>query len=173
MNKKGFTLLELLVVVLIIGILASIALPQYRKSVVKAKLAQADIILNTAKKNVQLYIDANGVSDTTDVLFTGSNGTADIQMPGDCSKDTNVCYLNETSNYLCAGSGKGFFQLTFYDDNVLDFNFKRDFGEDIWYLGGMDTPTKEKCQWLKDRGIPGDEYAIEQCESVNVSLDEY
>ena len=40
-NKKGFTLLELLVVVLIIGILASIALPQYTKAVEKAKLSES------------------------------------------------------------------------------------------------------------------------------------
>lgn len=41
MRKNGFTLIELLAVVLIMGILTAIALPQYRKSLERSRVAEA------------------------------------------------------------------------------------------------------------------------------------
>lgn len=77
-NKKGFTLIEVLVVVLIIGILAGIALPQYRRSVEKAKVAEALINISAIEGAMQRYILSNGYpsarvkyKDITDIDFSG------------------------------------------------------------------------------------------------------
>ena len=52
--SEGFTLIEMLVVVLIIGILAGIALPQYTLAVEKARLAEALGNLSYIKKMIDL-----------------------------------------------------------------------------------------------------------------------
>lgn len=54
-SKQGFTLIEIIVVVIIIGILASIALPKYQKTVEKARLAEAIRLLKHIREAQLIY----------------------------------------------------------------------------------------------------------------------
>jgi len=51
-NRKGFTLIELMIVVAIIGILAAIAIPMYNANVNKAKLQEATDCLGAIKDEI-------------------------------------------------------------------------------------------------------------------------
>jgi len=53
--KKGFTLLELLIVVIIVAVLASFAIPQYLTSVEKGKVAKAKNALSLIAKAEKMY----------------------------------------------------------------------------------------------------------------------
>ena len=73
-NKKAFTLVELLVVVLIIGILAAIAVPQYRKAVLKSQSMQAVTLLKSLVDAEEAYYLAHGE-------YTGNLSELDITFP--------------------------------------------------------------------------------------------
>ncbi len=75
MKQKGFTLIELMIVVAIIGILAAIAIPQYNKYVARTQVAEAFALLGPVKQALTLYHQENGafpdqsnMNDRHDVL---------------------------------------------------------------------------------------------------------
>jgi prepilin-type N-terminal cleavage/methylation domain-containing protein len=59
-RQLGFTLIELMIVVLIIGILAAVAIPSYQDYVIRSKLAEAAELVNPVRQAVSQYYDRWG-----------------------------------------------------------------------------------------------------------------
>ena len=59
-NQKGFTLIELMIVIAIVGILAAIALPAYNNYVAKSQVTEAVSLASSFKTPVGLYVTNEG-----------------------------------------------------------------------------------------------------------------
>ena len=88
--QKGFTLIELMIVVAIIGILAAVALPAYQNYTNRAKFTEVILATNAAKTAIELCLQDNGAVGTA--CAPGSGG-----VPADFTSSAPV-----TSGYVAS-----------------------------------------------------------------------
>ena len=73
-DQKGFTLIELMIVIAIVGILAAVALPAYQDYIVRAKISEAVVGMAEAKTSVTEYVSTVGtIPATADASKFGVN----------------------------------------------------------------------------------------------------
>ena len=66
--QQGFTLIELMIVVAIIGILAAIAIPAYQDYTIRAKVSEVIGLASAAKTTLYEYYSTNGEMPLTDTV---------------------------------------------------------------------------------------------------------
>ncbi|HFA8764608.1 TPA: pilin, partial [Neisseria gonorrhoeae] len=81
--QKGFTLIELMIVIAIVGILAAVALPAYQDYTARAQVSEAILLAEGQKSAVTEYYLNNGE-------WPENNGDAGVASPADKIKGKYV-----------------------------------------------------------------------------------
>lgn len=100
MNKKGFTLVEVLAVIVLLGLLVGIAVPNILRSQTKAK----EKTLSTKVKNIERAAVLWGQDNKADVL-DGTSCTGTFKTSSNCEKAKEISVNDLIPNYIKADDG--------------------------------------------------------------------
>jgi prepilin-type N-terminal cleavage/methylation domain-containing protein len=96
-NKKGFTLIELMIVVAIVGILAAIAIPAYLDYTVKSKITEVTTAMDALAQSASEYHASAGLfPDPTNTDYQNTTAFAAVSK-----QYANWAYASSNRNNLC------------------------------------------------------------------------
>lgn len=140
MQRRGFTLLELLVVIIILGVLSTLGLMQYTRIIEKSRGAEPKAILGSLRQMATAYrLENNNVTGISDAQLSLGSSAGDIptlcagqeshffQYNATCAEPT--CTFKATR---CSTGGKKPEGGTVYGGKVLNLTSNFTSGSDLW-----------------------------------------
>ena len=109
-SNQAFTLVELFVVVLIIGILAAVAIPQYKKAVAKSRATQAFTMLSTAYEHAVVYFMENGT-------YPSTFDEMGMDVPWPVTSSASLKWSNNGADFETETRSDGVWSLQLYHAN--------------------------------------------------------
>jgi prepilin-type N-terminal cleavage/methylation domain-containing protein len=98
-NKKGFTLIELMIVVAIVGMLAAVAIPAYLDHTVKAKLAEVSTAMDALAQAASEYHAAAGFFPDDTGFYANIDAFAAVSRGYVASWTYNLGASNNEANF--------------------------------------------------------------------------
>ncbi|AYC34320.1 type IV pilin protein [Pseudomonas cavernae] len=118
-NSKGFTLIELMIVVAVIGILAAIAYPNYTEHVRKGRRAEAKAALMEGAQALERYysthgsyLDAGGNLAAVFAAQSPASGAANYAIAAEGASTATTYQLRATRGGVMAGDPCGDFGIS-------------------------------------------------------------